>query len=66
MKNVLCIDYNDFVNNPLNTFYNITKFLNFDNSLNDIEFFFKNREEKIYKRNKMCKIIKERLEMDLY
>ena len=49
--NILCIDYNDYINHPSKTFHNIINFFGFNYSFNYINNFIINRDEKIQKKH---------------
>ena len=50
-NNILCIDYNDYISNPSNIFYQMITFLDLKYTEEDVNEFFNNINYKIEKRN---------------
>ena len=64
-SNVLCVDYNYFLNNPPDTFHKIINFFGLGYSLDHIDKFVMNRKEKISKTNTINMSLLRRLKKDL-
>lgn len=62
--NILVIDYNDYINNPINTFHKIIEFFDLKYSKKHIENFI-NTSEKIYKKNFLSNNLVQRLKKDI-
>jgi len=62
--NILVIDYNDYVNDPINTFHKIIEFFDLKYSRKHIENFI-NNSEKIYKKNFLSDDLVQRLKKDI-
>ena len=63
--NVLCIDYNCFLNDPSGTFHKIITFFGLKISLKQVKNYIENRSEKIYKKNCLPPVLVARLKRDL-
>ena len=64
-KNILPIDYNYFLENPVKIFHKILLFFGFRFTKDQVNFFIKNRKEKISKINKINSYLYEKLKNDL-
>ena len=62
--NILVIDYNDYINEPINTFNKIIEFFDLKYSRKHIENFI-NNSEKIYKKNFLSDDLVQRLKKDI-
>ena len=63
--NILCIDYNEYINDPSHTFYKIIIFFGYNISKNQISKFMNEREEKIFKRTNLNINFKKKVLFDL-
>ena len=64
-KNILSIDYNDYLNNPSKIFHKIIIFFEFNYSFDYVNNFISNRDEKIQKKNFIDKSLLIKLKKDL-
>ncbi len=64
-SNILCVDYNFFLNNTPETFHKIINFFGLEYSLDHIDKFIMNRKEKILKKNTINKCLLQKLKKDL-
>jgi hypothetical protein len=62
--NILVIDYNDYINDPINTFHKIIEFFDFKYSKEHIDTFI-NNSEKIYKKSFLSNDLVQRLKQDI-
>jgi len=64
-KNILCIEYGDFLNNPSKTFHKIVNFFELNYSFECVDNFYKNRNEKIHRKNTLDSSLLIKLTKDL-
>ena len=64
-ENILCINYDDYLNYPSKTFHKIINFFGLNYSFDYVDNFIINRDEKIQRRNNMDKSLLIKLTKDL-
>lgn len=64
--NILCIDYNNFINKPILNLSHIAAFLKIPITENEIHDFYQSREEKFIKRNNIEQVTRTRMAHSLF